>query len=55
MFKYIEPEVACGLGEKTQMDSSVHPPIVSKLHFVFEDWLGDDIIKPFRATSLLNH
>ena len=47
MYKYVEPEVAGGLGEMTRIDSSIHPPIVSELHFEFEGWLGDDLIETF--------
>jgi len=47
MFKIIEPEVAGGLGDKTLLDNSVHPPFINKLHFEFEGWLGDDILETF--------
>jgi len=30
----IRPNVAGGIGENTVLDRSVHPPIVSKLHYV---------------------
>lgn len=53
MFRYIEPEVAGGLGEETQMDSTVHPPLVKKLHLEFEGWLGDDILETFGVGSLI--
>ncbi|MBO0801739.1 MAG: hypothetical protein J2P25_01495 [Nocardiopsaceae bacterium] len=43
----IEPEVAGELGEGTVMDTSVHPPCVSAVHYVITDWLGDDIIESF--------
>jgi hypothetical protein len=43
----IEPEVAGGLGPHTEMDRSVHPPIVTKLHYVFDGWLGDEILETF--------
>ena len=41
---YIEPEVAGGLGENTLMDRTVHPPIVSELHYEFDDWGGDVLL-----------
>lgn len=41
------PEVAGGLGSRTVLDSSTHPPTVMKLHYVLEDWLGDDLIESF--------
>jgi hypothetical protein len=44
---FIEPEVSGQLGEKTVLDTSIHPPIVKRLHFVFYGWLGDDIIECF--------
>jgi len=47
MFYAVEPEVAGGLGNSTIMDRSVHPPVVHKLHFVFEGWDGDDILETF--------
>jgi hypothetical protein len=47
MYRFIEPEVAGGLGKETEMDSSIHPPIVKKLHYEFEGWLGDDILETF--------
>lgn len=46
-FFYIEPEVSGGLGPKTIMDTSVHPPVIDKLNYEFESWLGDDIIESF--------
>ena len=44
---YIQPEVAGGLGENTVMDRSVHPPIVSKLHYAFDGWGGDVLLRSF--------
>ena len=46
-FVVLEPEVAGGLGPYTVMDSSVHPPDVSDLHYEFEGWLGDDLLESF--------
>lgn len=43
----LEPEVPGGLGPRTQMDRSVHPPQVRTLHFVFDGWLGDHIVESF--------
>lgn len=43
----IRPEVAGGLGEDTEIDHSSHPPIISKLHYYFDDWLGDAIVESF--------
>ncbi|MEZ5958508.1 MAG: hypothetical protein R3C27_15000 [Hyphomonadaceae bacterium] len=44
---YIEPEVAGGLGKRTVIDTSVHPPVVSKLHYEMDGWLGDSILESF--------
>lgn len=43
----IEPEVAGSFGEKTQREVSVHPPKITKLHYIFDGWLGDDIVESF--------
>ncbi|AZA77809.1 hypothetical protein EG359_10375 [Chryseobacterium joostei] len=47
MYKLIEPEVAGGLGKHTQIDNSFFPPIIKKLHYEFDGWLGDDILESF--------
>jgi hypothetical protein len=47
MYKYIEPEVAGGLGFETDIDNSIHPPVIKKLHYEFSGWLGDDILETF--------
>lgn len=44
---YVEPEVAGGWGEETVADTSVHPPIVHKLHYEMSGWLGDEILETF--------
>src|SRR5690606_23050654 len=41
------PEVAGELGPNTDMDASVHPPRVSRLHYEIADWLGDDLLESF--------
>ncbi len=47
----LEPEVAGEIGEKTVYDNYDDirfrnaKPIISKLHYVFFGWLGDDIIE----------
>ena len=45
----IEPEVAGGLGPNTELDRSTHPPPVERLHYVFDGWLGDDLLESFPA------
>ncbi|WP_336704356.1 hypothetical protein [Chryseobacterium indologenes] len=47
MYRLIEPEVAGGLGEKTEIDNTFFPPIVKYLHYEFEGWLGDDLVESF--------
>jgi hypothetical protein len=46
-FFYVEPEVAGGLGPLTVMDTTTHPPIVSKLHYRFDGWLGNVLLETF--------
>ncbi len=43
----MSPEVAGELANGTQMDTTVHPPRVTRLHHRLEGWLGDDIIECF--------
>ena len=43
----LDPEVPAELGEKTILDTSVHPPIVSRLHLIFKGWMGDDLLQNF--------
>jgi hypothetical protein len=43
----IEPDVAGGIGRGTVMDTSVHPPVVTKLVYQFEGWFGDSIVTTF--------
>jgi hypothetical protein len=47
MYKYIEPEVPASLGERTTLETNVHPPIVHTLDFQFERWLGDCLMECF--------
>ncbi|MER9328195.1 hypothetical protein [Mesorhizobium sp. M0488] len=43
----VKPLVAGELSEGTIEDASVHPPIVSKLHYRFAGWLGDALVTSF--------
>jgi hypothetical protein len=43
----VEPEVAGGLGANTVMDRTVHPPVVTHLHYQFDGWLGDVLVESF--------
>ncbi|MDB4923520.1 hypothetical protein [Mucilaginibacter sp.] len=50
MKKYIiEPEVAGQLGDDTVLNYSTKPPIIEKLNYEFDDWLGDDFIEGFQC------
>jgi len=43
----VKPEVAGGFGPNTVLDPSMHPPRVHRLHYIFEGWLGDDLVESF--------
>ena len=43
----LEPEVAGHLGDHAVVDRSVHPPVVERLHYEFDGWLGDDLLESF--------
>lgn len=43
----VEPEVAGGIGENIVMDRSVHPPVVTRLHYEFYGWGGDVLLTTF--------
>jgi len=47
MYYFIEPEVAGGWGDSVIADTSVHPPVVEKLHYEFDGWLGDELLETF--------
>ena len=47
MYYQLEPEVAGGWGKNTEADTNCHPPIVTKLNYEFEGWLGDAIVQSF--------
>jgi hypothetical protein len=46
-FFELQPEVAGGIGSRTQLDRSCHPPRVSHLHYRFDGWLGDELVEGF--------
>ena len=46
-FYQLEPEVAGGWGQDTVVDTTVHPPVVSFLHYEFAGWLGDHLLESF--------
>lgn len=41
------PEVAGGLGRKTVVEGDGYPPNVTRLHYEFYGWLGDDLLRAF--------
>ena len=43
----VEPEVAGGIGPESVVDTTKHPPVVTKLHYQFDGWLGDVLIESF--------
>ena len=43
----VEPEVAGGLGDRAVLDRSIHPPLVSSLHYELDGWLGDVLLESF--------
>jgi hypothetical protein len=43
----VSPLVPGDLGPGTDLDASVHPPVVRSLHFVFDSWLGDELVEAF--------
>ena len=43
----IQPEVAGEIGEGSDVDYNVHPPIVRSLEYELSDWLGDHILESF--------
>jgi hypothetical protein len=46
-FFKLEPEVAGGWGPDTSADTSVHPPVVRRLEYTFDGWLGDELLETF--------
>jgi hypothetical protein len=46
-FYVIEPEVAGQIGERSVIDTSVHPPRVNVLEYEFYGWLGDRLLETF--------
>lgn len=40
-------DVPGGLGPRTELDARVHPPKVSRLHFVFDGWTDDPLVTSF--------
>jgi hypothetical protein len=51
----IRPEVAGGLAKGSVLDRSTHPPIVHKLHYEFDGWLGDALLESFPCFVVTDH
>ena len=45
VFYAIEPEVAGGFGEHTEIDRTSGKMVVTKLHYELEGWLGDALLE----------
>jgi hypothetical protein len=43
----VEPEVAGQLGPRTEMDTTQHPPLVTRLNYEFDGWLGSQLVESF--------
>ncbi|WP_137933965.1 hypothetical protein [Mesorhizobium comanense] len=46
-FFYLEPEVSGSIGDNSVMDSNVHPPLVTRLNYEFDGWMGDVMVESF--------
>ncbi len=44
-YYYLEPEVAGGFGSETNLIPGPSRPTVTALHYVFDGWLGDEILE----------
>ncbi|MGD9720322.1 MAG: hypothetical protein AB7O59_07180 [Pirellulales bacterium] len=55
MFHKLDPEVAGHFGPGTIVDKSTHPPIVRSLHYVFDGWLGDEVLTTFPCFIVTKH
>jgi len=44
---YVAPYVAGQMGENTILDTSVHPPVVHRLHYVFDFWPDETLVRTF--------
>ncbi|MEX2115122.1 MAG: hypothetical protein WD845_18155 [Pirellulales bacterium] len=55
MFHKLDPEVAGHFGPGTITDRSTHPPIVRSLHYVFDGWLGDELLTAFPCFIVTKH
>src|SRR4051794_25422729 len=51
---FVEPEVAGGLGPDSVLDRATHPPVVKRLQYQFDGWLGDELLETFPAFIVTN-
>lgn len=54
-FFLLEPYVAGGLGDNTVLDTSVHPPVVTRLHYAVDDWEGDELLESTPCFIITQH
>lgn len=54
-FYLLKPEVAGGWGPNTEAQRHTHPPIVTRLHYEFEGWSGDDLLTTFPEFIVTEH
>jgi hypothetical protein len=47
MFYTLDPEVAGGLGPRTEMDTSIHPPNIYRLNYEMDGLPGDELLTSF--------
>lgn len=45
MFFYLEPEVAGGIGPNSELTRESGRPVVTRLNYEFDGWLGDAILE----------
>lgn len=46
-YRSLKPEIHGGYGKKAVIARETFPPTVHKLHYVFDGWLGDDLVTSF--------
>ncbi|MCC2317563.1 hypothetical protein [Cellulomonas chengniuliangii] len=43
----LEPEVPGRYGDATVFDTTFYPPLVTRLDFIFDGWMGDDLVRSY--------
>ncbi len=46
-FMLVKPEVAGGFGQNTVINRGVHPPLVTRLEYRMDGWLGDALLESY--------